>query len=58
MVWRETEIMEERTRFMAEWLENEVTRTELCEPDLGERPARGLHVGCGWMGVRAPASRD
>lgn len=31
MAWRETEIMEERTRFMAEWLENEVSRTELCE---------------------------
>lgn len=31
MAWRETDIMEERTRFMAEWLENEVSRTELCE---------------------------
>ena len=31
MAWRETDLMEERIRFMAEWLENEVTKTELCE---------------------------
>lgn len=31
MVWRETDIMQERTRFIAEWLQNEVSKIELCE---------------------------